>query len=128
MKLENPELSSYDISKEAWVCPKVVQETVNRLPEIVEASTPDSKIKQEIEDLNEIVSWINEITKRHIKEEYQGIKLQPKDLKSLTEIWKTNRDRAQVLQNKPTEIKNNNFDFKNVDIKELERLREELLK
>lgn len=128
-KLENPDLSSKDIEKKVGVNYKTVQDTLRRVPEVVQASSPDGELQRQVKQLDNIVSDINEIVITNIKEIKESQKIfDPKDIKSLAETWELHRKRSQVLQNKPTSNDKQTFDFGSATLKELTSRIDELLK
>ena len=54
-------------------------------------------------------------------------KLSTKEVKDLSDIAKTNFERKQILLDKPTDIKNINFNLDGKTTRELEEMRQQLL-
>ena len=83
-----------------------------------------------IEKLHSIVDDIINIQKKSLKTFSQMAdewELSTKEVKDLSDIGKTNRERAQVLEWKPTDISKIDFNLEGKSIKELEELRKSIL-
>ena len=128
-KLKDVEKSSRDIEKETWIDHNTVVRTINNVPKLVETSWNRGTIM--IEKLHSIVDDIINIQKKSLKkfskiadsEEW----LSTKEVKDLSDIGKTNRERAQILEWKPTDITKVNFTLEGKSIQQLEEMRKQIL-
>ena len=127
-KLNDPEMSLRDIEKETGIDHNSVWRTINEVPSLIETSW--NKGRQMIEKLHSIVDDIINIQKKSLKTFSQMAdewELSTKEVKDLSDIGKTNRERAQVLEWKPTDISKIDFNLEGKSIKELEELRKSIL-
>jgi len=128
-KMEDPEKSLRDIQKETGIDHNSVGRTINELPNLVETSWNNGTIM--IEKLHSIVDDIINIQKKSLKkfikiaDSEEG--LSTKEVKDLSDIGKTNWERAMVLEWKPTDITKVDFNLEGKSIRELEELRKSIL-
>ena len=104
LKIQDPQMSSRDISKETWINHVTVCEIINEIPELLTTSNKWEKI---LATMDEIIDWIASITSISIKTiqgKIQEWTLSVSDLKQLNDIAKNNFDRKQILTWKPTDI------------------------
>ena len=109
IKIQNIELSSYDISKilewtEYEVSADTIQDILKELPQITAQSEKWTKI---LSTMDEIISEIADITRlaiNPIRDKVIEWTLTVGDLKQLNDIAKNNFDRKQILTGKPTDI------------------------
>lgn len=108
LKIQNIELSSYDIAKQLewteWeVSADTIQDILKELPHLTAQSEKWTKI---LATMDEIIDWIASITSLSVKTIQGKIEewtLSVSDLKALNDIAKNNFDRKQILTWKPTE-------------------------
>ena len=127
-KLADTNISLRDIEKETGIDHNSVWRTINEVPSLIETSW--NKGRQMIEKLHSIVDDIINIQKKSLKTFSQMAdewELSTKEVKDLSDIGKTNRERAQVLEWKPTDISKIDFNLEGKSIKELEELRKSIL-
>ena len=101
LKMQNPELSSYDIAKQLeWtdyeVSADTIQDILSELPQLT--ATP--KWEKILATMDEIIDWIADITRlaiNPIRDKVIAKELTVSDLKALNDIAKNNFDRRQLL-------------------------------
>lgn len=106
LKMQNPELSSYDIAKQLeWtdyeVSADTIQDILSELPQLT--ATP--KWEKILATMDEIIDWIADITRlaiNPIRDKVIAKELTVSDLKALNDIAKNNFDRRQLLTGKET--------------------------
>lgn len=110
LKMNNLELSSHDIEKQlAWTEWEVSSETVcDIINQLAQLGTTEKWTKQ-IERLDTIISWIEEITAKVVTNIRQKEEHTIADVKALNDIAKNNFERKQLLTGKPTERKSVNI-------------------
>lgn len=109
LKIQNIELSSYDIAKQLewteWeVSADTIQDIIKDLPQLTAQSEKWAKI---LNTMDEIISEIADITRlaiNPIRTKVIEWTLTVGDLKQLNDIAKNNFDRKQILTGKPTDI------------------------
>lgn len=109
LKIQNIELSSYDIAKQLewteWeVSADTIQDIIKDLPQLTAQSEKWAKI---LNTMDEIISEIADITRlaiNPIRTKVNDWTLSVSDLKQLNDIAKNNFDRKQILTGKPTDI------------------------
>lgn len=109
LKIQNIELSSYDIAKQLewteWeVSADTIQDIIKDLPQLTAQSEKWAKI---LNTMDEIISEIADITRlaiNPIRDKVIEWTLTVGDLKALNDIAKNNFDRKQILTGKPTDI------------------------
>ena len=109
LKIQNIELSSYDIAKQLewteWeVSADTIQDIIKDLPQLTAQSEKWAKI---LNTMDEIISEIADITRlaiNPIRDKVIEWTLSVSDLKQLNDIAKNNFDRKQILTGKPTDI------------------------
>lgn len=103
LKISNPELSSHDIEKQlAWTEWEVSNETVcDIINQLAQLGTTEKWLKQ-IERLDSIISWIEEITAKVVTNIRQKEEHTIADVKMLNDIAKNNFERKQLLTGKAT--------------------------
>lgn len=109
IKIQNIELSSYDIAKQLewteWeVSADTIQDILKELPQLTAQSEKWAKI---LNTMDEIISEIADITRlaiNPIRDKVIEWTLSVGDLKQLNDIAKNNFDRKQILTGKPTDI------------------------
>ena len=102
LKIQDPQMSSRDISKETWINHTTVCEIINEIPELLTTSDKWEKI---IDTMDEIISEIADITRlaiNPIRDKVNEWMLSVGDLKALNDIAKNNFDRRQILTGKAT--------------------------
>lgn len=103
LKIQDPQMSSRDISKETWINHTTVCEIINEIPELLTTSDKGERI---IDTMDEIISEIADMTRlsmKPIRDKLIEWTLGINDLKALNDIAKNNFDRKQILTWKPTE-------------------------
>jgi len=118
LKMQNLELSSYDIAKQLewteWeVSADTVQDILKKLPQLTAWSEKWEKI---LATMDEIIDWIADITRlaiNPIRDKVIAKELTVSDLKALNDIAKNNFDRRQLLTWKSTENNTLEIIFKN---------------
>lgn len=100
LKIWNIELSSYDIAgqlkgTEYEVSADTVQDILKELPQLTANS---EKWRKQIERLDTIISWIEEITSKTVNTLRQKDELSVKDVKDLNDIAKNNWERKRLLE------------------------------
>lgn len=121
-KLTDPELSIRDISKQTGKSRMTVARTIEHIP--------DGTTRDMIDKLDEIIDTIIDIQKISINRfQEKAIEewLSTKEVKDLSDIGKTNRERKQILEWKPTDITKLDFSLDWKSMKELDELRKNLL-
>lgn len=104
LKISNPELSSYDISEKLkWTEWEVSHDTICRILNDLQQLATTEKWKKQIERLISIISDIEEITQKVVKE-VKSRECTINDAKILNDISKTNWERLRLLEEKPTDI------------------------
>lgn len=124
-KLSDPNKSLRDIEKETGIPKSTVWETLQSIPSLSDNNG------HMIEKLDDIVGQIIDIQRLSLtwfKDKAMQQKLTTKEVKDLSEIWKVNWERKQILEWKPTDIKKFDFDLGTKSLSELEELRKGLLK
>lgn len=127
-KLNNPDSTLKEIQEITWVPISTANDIIKNIPEEVRKSS--EKWETMIDKLDSIIDSIVNITKISMnKFEAKAASdwLSTKEVKDLSDIAKTNFDRKQLLTNKPTEIKKIDVDLEGKSLKELEKIRQELL-
>lgn len=104
IKIQNIELSSYDIAKQLewteWeVSADTIQDIIKDLPQV----TATEHWKAQIDRLDSIISVIENITNKSVIQFQQKEEHTVNDIKTLNEIAKNNFERRQILTGKPTE-------------------------
>ena len=107
LKIQNIELSSYDIAKQLewteWeVSADTIQDIIKDLPQLTAQSEKWAKI---LNTMDEIISEIADITRlaiNPIRDKVIAKELTVSDLKALNDIAKNNFDRRQLLTGKET--------------------------
>ena len=114
LKMNNLELSSHDIEKQlAWTEWEVSNETVcDIINQLAQLGTTEKWAKQ-IERLDTIISWIEEITAKVVSNIRQKEEHTIMDVKTLNDIAKNNFERKQLLTWKSTD--NSTLTIKIVD-------------
>ena len=109
LKMQNPELSSYDISKQLeWTDYEVSADTIQDILSDLPQLTATPKWEKILATMDEIIDWIADITRlaiNPIRDKVLNKELTVSDLKALNDIAKNNFDRKQLLTGKPTDIK-----------------------
>lgn len=105
LKIQNIELSSYDIAKQLewteWeVSADTIQDIIKDLPQV----TATEPWKAQIDRLDSIISVIEAITNKSVIQFQQKDYHTVNDIKTLNDIAKNNFDRKQILTGKPTDI------------------------
>lgn len=117
LKMWNPELSSYDISKQLeWTDYEVSADTIQDILKELPQLTATPKWEKILDTMDEIIDWIASITSQSVKtiqSKLEEWKLTVSDLKALNDIAKNNFDRRQLLTGKPTENVNILWDVLN---------------
>ena len=109
LKIQNIELSSYDIAKQLewteWeVSADTIQDIIKDLPQLTAQSEKWAKI---LNTMDEIISEIADITRlaiNPIRTKVNDWTLSVSDFKQLNDRAKNNFDRKQILTGKPTDI------------------------
>ena len=104
LKIQDPQLSSRDISKQTWINHTTVCEIINNIPELL---TTSDKWDSIIDTMDTIISEIADMTRlsmKPIRDKLIEWTLGISDLKALNDIAKNNFDRKQILTWKPTDI------------------------
>ncbi len=102
LKIQDPQLSSRDISKQTWINHTTVCEIINNIPELL---TTSDKWDSIIDTMDTIISEIADMTRlsmKPIRDKLIEWTLGINDLKALNDIAKNNFDRKQILTWKAT--------------------------
>lgn len=102
LKIQDPQLSSRDISKQTWINHVTVCEIINEIPELL---TTSNKWDSIIDTMDTIISEIADMTRlsmKPIRDKLIEWTLGINDLKALNDIAKNNFDRKQILTWKAT--------------------------
>lgn len=102
LKIQDPQLSSRDISKQTWINHVTVCEIINEIPELL---TTSNKWDSIIDTMDTIISEIADMTRlsmKPIRDKLIEWTLGINDLKALNDIAKNNFDRKQILTGKAT--------------------------
>lgn len=121
MKLDNPELSSNKIAQKTGISTSTVCRIHKELPKY-------DKEWSMVTALTDIVNMVIDIQQASIANfKTKSTELTTKEIKDLSDIAKSNRERVQILEGKPIDIKKYDFDFRDKTTQQLEDFRKTLL-
>lgn len=103
LKISNPELSSHDIEKQLqWTEWEVSNDTVCDIIKNLPQLATTEKGKKQIERLDTIISWIEEITAKLVNTLREKDEVTVNDVKALNEVGKTTFERKRLIEGDST--------------------------